>query len=97
MNDICHRSTTCDISTSEMDVKQCVDNLGVFGQINSTEDMSFEGNPDEPYIEGETNTFWEVEANSPPDQITDCKASLRKKYCFGKKYRKLPTYNRLYN
>ena len=37
----------------------------------STEDLSFEGNPDEPYMEGKINTFWEMEAISHPDQMTD--------------------------
>ena len=84
MNDMCHQSTTCEVSTSEVDVKQCVDNPGIFDQINSTEDMSFEGNPDEPYMEGETSIFWEVEANSPPDQITDVQGRLKKKVLFWK-------------
>ena len=84
MNDMCHQSTTCEVSTFEVDVKQCVDNPGVVGQINSTEDMSFEGNPDEPYMEGETSIFWEVEANSPPDQITDVQGRLKKKILFWK-------------
>ena len=82
MNDRCHQSTTCEVSTSEVDVKQCVNNLGVLGQTNNTEGMPFEGNPDEPYVEGKTNIFWEMAANSPPDQITDVQGRLKEKLVF---------------
>lgn len=85
MNGVC-QSTTCGVSTSEVDVKQCVNKSGVFGQVNNTEDMSSEGNPNEHYMEGEMNirVFWEVEAISPPGQITDVQGRLKQKIVFWK-------------
>ena len=70
------------VSTSEVEVKQCVDKYKALVEVNDTDSANnLERNSDEPCWESDIK-FWEVEADSPPSQITDVQGRLKENLKF---------------
>ena len=84
----CGQTTVLKDSTSEVEVKQGVDQCKVF-EVNDLDSVDYGNNSDELGWESDIK-FWEVEKDSPFSQITDVQGRLRKNLKFWQEVLKAP-------
>ena len=90
-SDGCEQVSAAKVSTSEVEVKQCVDRYKTPVEVNETDSANnLEGNTDEPCWESEIK-FWEIEIDGPSSQITDVQGRLKKHQKFWQEVLQAPT------